>query len=192
MNIKDECILRSVLKECDILTSFTTNENLDSFLWDIGTQRKIAMTLALIGESIKGLSENFKDGNSHIAWKQVAGLRDIITHRYPTLRMDEVWEYATKDSEMLKKEISSLLQLHSPSELILNQLNKNIFEIDQKLTLLEKIEAAQENKGLRSQKIIFEFLNNNQALEGMNLHQSLKYLQIHLNNNPLLFNRQIP
>ena len=45
---------------------------LDSILYD----------LLVIGEAIKGLSKEFKDGMPHISWVEITQMRDFLAHQY--------------------------------------------------------------------------------------------------------------
>jgi len=44
----------------------------------------------IIGEATKRLSTEFRQQHSSIPWKQIAGMRDIITHNYDNVDLEEV------------------------------------------------------------------------------------------------------
>ena len=46
----------------------------------------------MIGEAAKRLPVEVKDSHTEIAWRDIAGLRDIIVHEYFGLDLDIVWD----------------------------------------------------------------------------------------------------
>ena len=49
-------------------------------------------SLEIIGEAVKNLSEDIKTNNTQIEWKEIAGMRDKLIHRYFTIDWDIVNE----------------------------------------------------------------------------------------------------
>jgi len=73
------------------------------------------MTLINIGELVKNLSDVFRNEHKHIPWKEIAGFRDVAAHGYFTLRMDDVWVYASLELPKLAEEIREILVTHGPT-----------------------------------------------------------------------------
>jgi len=67
------------------------------------------MTLINIGELVKNLSMDFRQAYPHIPWKEMAGLRDVTAHGYFTLRMPDVWIYATEGLPLHAMQIKEIL-----------------------------------------------------------------------------------
>ena len=44
-----------------------------------------------------------------LAWKEIAGFRDIAAHKYQTLRMEDVYETAVTDFPDLQQKITRIL-----------------------------------------------------------------------------------
>ena len=68
------------------------------------------MTLINIGELVKNLTEDVRRNSPQVPWKNIAGLRDVAAHGYFTLRMDDIWIYATKELPICSKQIEKILQ----------------------------------------------------------------------------------
>jgi len=51
----------------------------------------------------------FKNKYPHIAWKDIAGMRDKLIHNYLGVDLDAVWDTAKKDIPVLKKEVKKIL-----------------------------------------------------------------------------------
>ncbi len=55
-----------------------------------------------IGELVKVLSMNFRSRYTDISWKSIAGMRDIVAHKYQSLRMEDIWITIQDDIPVLK------------------------------------------------------------------------------------------
>ena len=55
------------------------------------------LKLQVIGQAVKNLSDTSKSRQPHIAWKQIAGLRDKVIHDYFGVNLDIVWAVIEKD-----------------------------------------------------------------------------------------------
>jgi len=58
-----------------------------------------------MGEAVKNIPKQVKDRYPHIAWKEIAGMRDILIHEYFGVDMELTWKVATKDVRRLKNRI---------------------------------------------------------------------------------------
>ena len=48
--------------------------------------------LEVIGEAAKRVPAQVRDSAPEIAWREIAGLRDIIVHEYFGLDLDIIWD----------------------------------------------------------------------------------------------------
>ena len=67
------------------------------------------MTLINIGELIKNLDFEFRQNHPNIPWKDMAGLRDVAAHGYFTLRMNDIWIYASEEIPVISDNIKAIL-----------------------------------------------------------------------------------
>ena len=65
--------------------------------------------LEVMGEATRGLSQEVKDKNPQIPWKQIAGTRDRLIHGYFDVDLDIIWAIITRDLPPLIKELENLL-----------------------------------------------------------------------------------
>lgn len=86
------------------------DETLEEFLADEKNKYAVAMAAVKIGKFIKNLTPEFRTANNHINWKNFAGFRDIVAHRYDTLDMEQVYIAVTKDFPKLKLQIEKILE----------------------------------------------------------------------------------
>ncbi len=80
------------------------------FIKDKGLyQDAIVRNIEIIGEAAKRIDENIKTKNVQIPWKQMAGMRDKITHDYAEIDLEEVWKVASEDIKDIKAQIEEIL-----------------------------------------------------------------------------------
>jgi len=110
MDKRDSVLLNKILDEANTIDDLIKSYDCNGFVEDEKTKRAVCMTLINIGELVKLLSDNLKRYNSNIPWRSISGLRDVAAHGYMTLRMEDVWETASKDVPVLKEQIRTLLR----------------------------------------------------------------------------------
>ncbi|WP_319421842.1 HepT-like ribonuclease domain-containing protein [Pleurocapsa sp. FMAR1] len=52
----------------------------------------ILYQITIIGEATKRLSESFRQSHPEIMWREIAGMRDVIVHKYDQIDLDVVWD----------------------------------------------------------------------------------------------------
>jgi len=57
------------------------------------------------------LSEEFREKNTQIPWKDMAGMRNKLIHGYFDVNLDIVWDTIKKDVPFLKTEIKKLIKI---------------------------------------------------------------------------------
>lgn len=81
-------------------TRFETNELVQS--WFI-------QHLQIIGEASRSLSQPTRDLAPQIPWRQIIGMRNILTHSYFEVDLDIVWAAVSVNIPDLKPQIEGLL-----------------------------------------------------------------------------------
>ena len=97
MNLRDGIILQKVLSEVNIAAGMMKGCSLTEFLDNEMLKRAVCMTVINVGELVKNLTEDCRLSHPEVAWKEIAGFRDIAAHKYQTLRMEDVYETAVSD-----------------------------------------------------------------------------------------------
>ena len=81
----------------------------DAFMTDKMRQDALLRKLEIIGEAVKNLSEKSKQRRPEIPWRQIAGMRDRLTHDYFGVDLALVWVTVEKDIPSLKTAVEQLL-----------------------------------------------------------------------------------
>ena len=66
--------------------------------------------LEIIGEATKNLSKELKENYPKIPWKDIAGMRDKLIHKYFGVDLELVWETIKRDLPQFKDQISGVLK----------------------------------------------------------------------------------
>jgi uncharacterized protein with HEPN domain len=80
------------------------------FLRDEKTQDAVIYNLAIIGEAVKKLPNDLKKAHASIAWKNIAGMRDVVIHDYDSTEIPKIWKVVEHDLPVLRKEIKAMLR----------------------------------------------------------------------------------
>ncbi|PIN89782.1 DUF86 domain-containing protein [Candidatus Pacearchaeota archaeon CG10_big_fil_rev_8_21_14_0_10_32_14] len=97
-------ILNSIKKIESFSKDLTENELSSNEL----KQFAITRALEIIGEAAKNIPDSFRNQYKEIPWKDIAGMRDVITHSYFNVDLDIVWRVIQKDLPILKNQIQKV------------------------------------------------------------------------------------
>lgn len=67
----------------------------------------ILYQIAVIGEATKRLSQEFRQQHPEIPWRDIAGMRDVLIHKYDQVDFDVIWD-------VVQKKLPELLTLLEP------------------------------------------------------------------------------
>jgi uncharacterized protein with HEPN domain len=67
----------------------------------------ILYQIAVIGEATKRLSQEFRQQHPEIPWRDIAGMRDVLIHKYDQVDFDVIWD-------VLQNKLPELLTLIEP------------------------------------------------------------------------------
>ena len=109
MSRRIRTILDKIMQEAAALAQIVHQLDESAFLQSEITMRATCMTLINIGELVKNLDDDFRASHKHVPWRDIAGFRDVAAHGYFTLRMEEVWIYASKELPVLVAQIKDIL-----------------------------------------------------------------------------------
>ena len=63
----------------------------------------------IIGEASSRISQNVKDKYPYVAWNEMKGMRNFISHEYFGLQLDSVWDTAINDIPRLREQIQIII-----------------------------------------------------------------------------------
>ena len=86
-----------------------TSDGRDEFVTNEMAQDAVIRNLEVIGEAVKGLSEELRSANQDIPWKQIAGMRDVLIHHYFGVKLETVWLVVAEHLPPLGAKVRALL-----------------------------------------------------------------------------------
>ena len=89
---KPEVFLEHILESINLIIEYTENKNLDDFLkFDI-LQDAVIRRFEIMGEAVKNLPKDLRKEHDHIPWREIAGMRDILIHKYFGVELKTTWK----------------------------------------------------------------------------------------------------
>ena len=81
---------------------------------DLDANRMLNLSLVrlleVVGEAARGVSRGLRESQPHIAWKEMAGMRDRLIHGYFDVNLDMVWQTVTQDLPPLIAQVEKLVE----------------------------------------------------------------------------------
>jgi uncharacterized protein with HEPN domain len=106
---RDDASIADILKAARLIQQFIADKDRAAFDNDPQIQSAVIYQLLIIGEATKRLSESFRDTQTAIPWRGMAGMRDVLIHGYDIVDLDQVWDSAHDDIPILIAALEPLL-----------------------------------------------------------------------------------
>ena len=99
MNNKDLDIIRHILDYCEQINETSEEFDNDKNKFDKSATFRNAICLCILqlGELAAVLSDEFKDKNPIIQWREIKLLRNIVAHHYGKIDYDIIWDICLTD-----------------------------------------------------------------------------------------------
>lgn len=83
--------LQHVREALERIEEFTAGMKRKDFVKDIKTQAAVVREFMVVGEATKRLSLQLRQKHPDVSWRRLAGVRDVLIHKYFEIDLDEVW-----------------------------------------------------------------------------------------------------
>ncbi len=83
----------------------------DKFERDYKTQDAVIRNFEIIGKAAKNIPNNIKEANPAVPWREMAGMRDKLSHAYFGIKISVVWKTITTrlpDIKILLQELKGI------------------------------------------------------------------------------------
>ncbi len=100
--------LNDIIFSISLIERYIEKLSEDEFEESYDDQDKVMRRLEIIAEAAKKLPEEIRSRNSHIPWKSIIGLRNIIAHNYDEVNTKEIWQIVKYHLPETKKQLEQL------------------------------------------------------------------------------------
>lgn len=101
-------VLADVIEQCDLVLAFTVGLDEQGFIADQKTRHAVAYALLAIGEAVKQVPADVRVQAPDVAWRKIAGLRDVLAHGYFVVDAETIWGVIRHDIPALRVHIAEL------------------------------------------------------------------------------------
>lgn len=101
--------LTDIYESIELIEKYTKGATYEKFISDNAAQDAVIRRFEIIGEATKNIPSKIKSKYPEIPWRQMAGMRDMLSHEYFGITMKRIWDAIQKDLPKLKKQISILI-----------------------------------------------------------------------------------
>ena len=103
MSRHDRLYLNDMIEACEKVLACIEGRDRAAIEADWIRYDAVLRNLEILGEAAKGISDELRQLYPEIPWRKIAGMRDIVAHRYFGLDRDAIWD-------AVKNRVPSLLE----------------------------------------------------------------------------------
>lgn len=108
--MKDERVyLLHAIDSIDAIQRYTVDGR-DAFFADPKTQDAVIRNIEVIGQAVKGISEQTRSLDPAVPWRQIAGMRDKLIHEYFGVDLALVWDVVDRELPVLRPHLAELAE----------------------------------------------------------------------------------
>ncbi len=101
--------IEDIYNDLTRVKEFTEGLTLDGFMADVRTQYAVCKALENMGEASKRIPESIRRKFPQVPFKQMAGLRDVVTHDYDGISYDMIWQVINQDLPSIEEHLMDIL-----------------------------------------------------------------------------------
>lgn len=105
----DDLIIIDLQNSAQRTLRFTEGLSYEDFLDNELVLAAVQHQLVILGEAVKRLSTEFREVHPDIPWGRIAGLRDVLIHRYDEVDLEVIWGVIGRDIPDLLRKIEPLV-----------------------------------------------------------------------------------
>ena len=105
-----EDYLRDMLENAEKALSFVQGMDYDGFCTDDKAVYAVIRALEIIGEAARQIPENIRQANPEIQWREIAAMRNKLTHEYFGVNTKVIWRTVHEDLPVIIPFLKKMLK----------------------------------------------------------------------------------
>lgn len=102
--------LQDILAAIESIEKFVVGLDLETFSADDKTASAVIRKFEIIGEAARHVPDDIRIAYSEVEWKEMAGMRDRLTHFYMGVNFRLIWQTIKNDLPITKAHIQKILK----------------------------------------------------------------------------------
>jgi uncharacterized protein with HEPN domain len=95
--LRDQEALIDIIESIKLIFQYVEGVDSEALATNVEKQDAILRRITVIGEATKRLTKDFRSQHPNIPWKEIAGMRDVITHDYNEVDLEEIWTVVSEN-----------------------------------------------------------------------------------------------
>ncbi len=102
-------LLEHILESISLIEQYVGQMSRNEFIRSPQVQDAVIRRLQIIGEAVKSLRDDLWSRYPGLPWRQIAGMRDVLIHKYFAVDLILVWNVIRRDLPALKATLEEIL-----------------------------------------------------------------------------------
>jgi uncharacterized protein with HEPN domain len=103
-------LLRDILDSAETIRGYLAGVSRDDFMGNLEKQDAVLRRFEIVGEAASRLAPDTQALFPNLPFKQMRGMRNIIAHDYGDVDIEQVWETASRDLDVLIDSLSEFFE----------------------------------------------------------------------------------
>jgi uncharacterized protein with HEPN domain len=106
---RDDTYLVDILESARIALDYALKKTWDEFNVDLQCQDAIVRRIEIIGEAARRVSQETRDKNPQIPWREMTSMRNLVIHEYDVVDIQQVWDTVQNKIPPLIEELAKIV-----------------------------------------------------------------------------------
>ena len=101
--------LNDILEMIEDVNKFIEGMSYENLVNDKKTLYAVIRCLEVVGEAVKKIPNSIRDEHPEMPWREIAGMRDKLTHEYFGIDIETIWDTIKEDLPTLKEAVLRII-----------------------------------------------------------------------------------